>query len=48
MENQKRHFERRTVPAVLAVLLAGLFASSAAMAAGKTWITVGDAAFMHL
>jgi leucyl aminopeptidase len=49
MENQKRHPERRTVPAVLTVLLAGLFASSAAMAAGgKTWITVGDTAFTHL
>jgi bacterial leucyl aminopeptidase len=49
MENQKRHPERRTVPAVLAVLLAGLFASAAATAApGKTWITVGEAAFTHL
>lgn len=49
MENQQRSFERRTVPAVLAVLLAGLFASASATAASnKSWITVGDAAFAHL
>jgi len=49
MENQKRHVARRTVPAVLAVLLAGVFASTGATAApGKSWITVGDAAFAHL
>jgi leucyl aminopeptidase len=49
MENQKRKFERRTVPTVLAVLLAGLFASAGAMAdPGKSWITVGDAAFAQL
>jgi leucyl aminopeptidase len=37
------------VPAVLAVLLAGLVASSSAMAQSKkSWITVGDAAFIHL
>ncbi|HEY0063713.1 MAG TPA: M20/M25/M40 family metallo-hydrolase [Telluria sp.] len=48
MQNQKRHFDR-TVPAVLAVLLAGVFASANASAqAAKTWITVGDTAFAHL
>jgi leucyl aminopeptidase len=46
MENQQRSFERR---AVLAVLLAGVFASASAAAGSNTsWITVGDAAFTHL
>ena len=37
------------VPAVLAVLLAGLFASAGALAESKkSWITVGDTAFAHL
>jgi leucyl aminopeptidase len=49
MENQKRSFERRAVPAVLAMLLAGLFACTGATASpNKSWITVGDAAFAHL
>lgn len=49
MEIQTRRFGRRTMPALLAVLLAGMLASGAAMAQGKTsWITVGDAAFVHL
>ena len=49
MENQQRSFERRAVPAVLAVLLAGVFASASAAAGSNTsWITVGDAAFTHL
>lgn len=49
MENQKRIFGRRGVPAVLAALLSGLFACAGAMAdSGKIWITVGDAAFTHL
>lgn len=49
MENQKRIFGRRSVPAVLAVLLSGLFACAGALAdTGKIWITVGDAAFTHL
>jgi len=47
MEHQKRQPGRRTVPAVLAVLLAGLCASTSATA-GTSWITVGDAAFAHL
>jgi leucyl aminopeptidase len=48
METQK-HIGRGAVPAVLAVLLAGLFASGSAMAQSKkSWITVGDAAFAHL
>lgn len=49
MEIQKRSSGHGAVPAVLAVLLAGLFASSSAMAQSKkSWITVGDAAFAHL
>jgi leucyl aminopeptidase len=39
----------RALPAMLAVMLAGLFTTLPAMADGnKTWITVGDAAFQHL
>jgi bacterial leucyl aminopeptidase len=46
MENQKRNAE---CGALLALLLAGLFASPTAMAESKkSWITVGDAAFTHL
>lgn len=46
MENQKRNAECR---ALLAVLLAGVFASPMAMAQSKkSWISVGDAAFTHL
>jgi leucyl aminopeptidase len=49
MEIQRGNFGRRTIPAVLAILLAGLFASSSATAQSKkSWITVGDAAFTHL
>ncbi len=44
MQNQKR-----VVPAMLAVLMAGLCAGGAAMAQPKkTWITVGDKALGHL
>jgi leucyl aminopeptidase len=46
MEIQRDIIGRR---AILAVLLAGLFASGSAMAqTKKSWITVGDAAFTHL
>lgn len=47
---EKKHIPGRgAAPAVLAVLLAGLFASGSAMAQPKkSWITVGDAAFAHL
>ena len=46
MEIQKRNLGRS---ALLAVLLAGLFASTGATAQSKkSWITVGDAAFTHL
>ena len=49
MEIQRGNFGRRTIPAVLAILLAGLFTSGSAMAQSKkSWITVGDAAFTHL
>jgi leucyl aminopeptidase len=49
MEHQKRRFEHLAVPALLAVLLSGLLASNSACAApGKSWITVGDAAYAHL
>ncbi len=49
MEKQKDQMGPRTVPAVLAVLLAGLFASGSALAQSNTsWITVGDAAYAHL
>lgn len=45
MENQKRAGSRTLV----AVLLAGLFASGAVQAeSNKHWITVGDAAYTHL
>lgn len=47
--SQKRKVATGSTPALLAVLLAGLFASGAAMAeAKKSWITVGDAAFAQL
>jgi leucyl aminopeptidase len=49
MEIQKRQVARRFAPAMLTVMLAGMFASAGAMADnGKTWITVGDEAFRHL
>ena len=49
MEIQKPKSGHGTAAAVLAVVLAGLFASSGAMAQSKkSWITVGDAAFVHL
>lgn len=48
MEIQKRQ-SGVAVPAVLAVLLTGLFASAGTLAESKkSWITVGDAAFAHL
>jgi leucyl aminopeptidase len=47
--SQKRKVVTGSAPAILAVLLAGLFASGAAMAEGKkSWITVGDKAYAHL
>ena len=49
MEIQKRQPGCGVVPAVLAVMLASLLASSGAIAQSKkSWITVGDAAFVHL
>lgn len=49
MEIQKRVADRRVAPALVAVLIAGLFVSgSAAAQSKKTWITVGDKAFTHL
>lgn len=49
MEMQHIQPGRRMAPAILAVLLAGVFASGGAFAQSKkTWITVGDAAFVHL
>jgi leucyl aminopeptidase len=49
MEIQTGNFGRRALPALLAVLLAGLFASGSASAQSKkSWITLGDAAFTHL
>lgn len=49
MKNQLRQYERRATPVLLAVLVAGLFASTTAAAENKnTWITVGDAAFAQL
>ena len=43
------NIEKRMVPAALAILLAGVLASNAAVAQAKTsWITVGDAAYAHL
>ncbi|MES2319622.1 MAG: M20/M25/M40 family metallo-hydrolase [Pseudomonadota bacterium] len=49
MQIQKPSMPRGAVPAVLAVMLAGLFASGNALAQSKkSWITVGDAAFAHL
>ena len=48
MEIQKRK-SAVTVPAVLAVLLGGMFASAGAVAESKkSWITVGDTAYTHL
>ncbi len=48
MEIQKQP-SGAAVPAVLAILLAGLFASAGATAQPKkSWITVGDTAFTHL
>ncbi|SHH57507.1 M20/M25/M40 family metallo-hydrolase [Massilia sp. CF038] len=48
MRNQMRPLPR-ALPALLAVMLAGLCSTLPAMAAdNKTWITVGDAAFKHL
>lgn len=49
MENQVHQFQRRAMPALLAVLISGLLATTSASAApGKGWITVGDAAYTHL
>ena len=46
---QNNKFATGSVPAILAVLLAGVFASGAAMAESKkSWITVGEKAFAHL
>ncbi len=46
---QNHKFANESVPAILAVLLAGIFASGAAMAESKkSWITVGEKAFEHL
>ena len=46
---QKRKVATGSAPLILAVLLAGWFASGAAMAESKkSWITVGDKAFAHL
>ena len=50
---QKRQVDSGRAPAILALLLSGLFvglcASGAAMAEGKkSWITVGEKAFVHL
>ena len=47
--SQNRTVAYGSAPAILAVMLAGLFASGSAMAEGKkSWITVGDKAFTHL
>lgn len=49
MEKQKRAGTRAPVPGVMAVMLAGLFASGMVQAESKkSWITVGDAAYAHL
>ncbi len=46
---QNRKVVSGNAPALLALLLAGVFASNAAMAEGKkSWITVGEKAFTHL
>jgi leucyl aminopeptidase len=47
--NNIRKVAGGSAPALLAVLLAGLFASGSAMAEGKKiWITVGEKAYTHL
>jgi leucyl aminopeptidase len=47
--SQNRNVATGSAPAILAILLAGLFASGAAMAdSKKSWITVGDKAFTQL
>ena len=47
--SQKRKVAAGSAPVILAVLLAGLFASGAAMAEGKkSWITVGEKAYAQL
>lgn len=50
MENQVHQLPRRAMPALLAVLISGLMATTSATAAapGKGWITVGDTAYTHL
>jgi leucyl aminopeptidase len=47
--SQKRKVATGSAPALVAILLAGVFACGAASADGKkSWITVGDKAFAHL
>jgi len=49
MKMQERKLERRALPSLLAMLMAGLLATASATAnAQKTWITVGDSAYAHL
>lgn len=49
MKTRQRIFHPRTTPTILAVMLTGLLAGGSAVAeAKKTWITVGDAAFVQL
>lgn len=47
-KDHSMQIQKRTLPAALALLMTGLFASGAVMAQSKSWITVGDQAFAHL